>query len=314
MTAPYRPDRQHLCASGIGAAAVALIAVCSLFLSACYVPLPGPPGIPRSLPSLGLPQPSSPSPPSSGSPSGGGSSGGGSGGGGLGQPSLLPPSSSGPPGGGSAGGGSGLPSGGSQGGSDGSGGGSSEAGDSGSDGEGSASQGSSAGGGAGGSGSDPGDRGWVLSNELPDTAGTGDGGEGAGGDGDGGDGSESDTATGTEAGGGGGGAGDHALTEVLEDLDGQILEQQVPTRKGDQGLAGGSAGGSGDPEDTGAAPSGEPNQPPVARIPERIPPDRPDARDDDVVARQLREAAMAEKDPELRESLWEEYERYKSGL
>ena len=52
----------------------------------------------------------------------------------------------------------------------------------------------------------------------------------------------------------------------------------------------------------------------MARIPEPVPPDRPDARDDDVVARQLREAAMAEKDPELRESLWEEYRRYKSGL
>ena len=34
---------------------------------------------------------------------------------------------------------------------------------------------------------------------------------------------------------------------------------------------------------------------------------------DDIVARQIREAAMAEKDPELRAALWEEYKRYKKG-
>lgn len=44
-----------------------------------------------------------------------------------------------------------------------------------------------------------------------------------------------------------------------------------------------------------------------------IPPDIPDGSDDDVVARQIREAAMAEKDPELREKLWEEYRKYKKS-
>jgi hypothetical protein len=43
------------------------------------------------------------------------------------------------------------------------------------------------------------------------------------------------------------------------------------------------------------------------------PSDIPNGRDDDVVARQLREAAMAESDPELREALWDEYRNY-SGL
>ena len=43
-----------------------------------------------------------------------------------------------------------------------------------------------------------------------------------------------------------------------------------------------------------------------------IPPDLPDAKDDDIVARQLREAAMAEVDPILKEKLWEEYRRYTS--
>ncbi|MDH3588901.1 MAG: hypothetical protein OEQ74_05820, partial [Gammaproteobacteria bacterium] len=38
------------------------------------------------------------------------------------------------------------------------------------------------------------------------------------------------------------------------------------------------------------------------------------AQDDDIVARQLREAAMAEQDPELREALWQEYKIYKESL
>ena len=37
----------------------------------------------------------------------------------------------------------------------------------------------------------------------------------------------------------------------------------------------------------------------------------PSGNDDDVVARQLREAAEKEQDPELREKLWEEYRKYK---
>ncbi len=44
-----------------------------------------------------------------------------------------------------------------------------------------------------------------------------------------------------------------------------------------------------------------------------VPADIPDGRDDDVVARQLREAAENEQDPELREKLWDEYRRYKSS-
>ncbi len=37
------------------------------------------------------------------------------------------------------------------------------------------------------------------------------------------------------------------------------------------------------------------------------------AEDDDVVARQLREAAEQETDPEVKEKLWEEYRKYKEG-
>lgn len=43
------------------------------------------------------------------------------------------------------------------------------------------------------------------------------------------------------------------------------------------------------------------------------PADIPDGSDDDVIARQLREAAEKEADPELKKKLWEEYRRYKKG-
>jgi hypothetical protein len=47
--------------------------------------------------------------------------------------------------------------------------------------------------------------------------------------------------------------------------------------------------------------------------PNTVPADIPDGSDDDVVARQLREAAMKETDPELKEKLWQEYRNYKKG-
>jgi hypothetical protein len=62
--------------------------------------------------------------------------------------------------------------------------------------------------------------------------------------------------------------------------------------EGGGGVGGGAMGGSG---------------------PNTVPADIPDGRDDDIVARQLREAAMKETDPELRERLWEEYRQYKKS-
>ncbi|MFT4713810.1 MAG: hypothetical protein ACI8W1_002303, partial [Candidatus Azotimanducaceae bacterium] len=44
-----------------------------------------------------------------------------------------------------------------------------------------------------------------------------------------------------------------------------------------------------------------------------IPANIPDGQDDDIVAQQLREAAISETDVELQAKLWEEYARYKSG-
>ena len=57
---------------------------------------------------------------------------------------------------------------------------------------------------------------------------------------------------------------------------------------------------------------GEGNVP--ARSHSRVPPDLVDARGDDIIARQLREAAMKEDDPELREKLWDEYRKYRRDL
>ena len=44
------------------------------------------------------------------------------------------------------------------------------------------------------------------------------------------------------------------------------------------------------------------------------PQDIQDSRDDDIVARQLREAASREADPVLREKLWDEYRKYRKGI
>jgi hypothetical protein len=48
-------------------------------------------------------------------------------------------------------------------------------------------------------------------------------------------------------------------------------------------------------------------------LPSGTPEDIPDGSDDDVVARQIREAAEKETDPELKKKLWQEYKRYKAG-
>jgi hypothetical protein len=45
-----------------------------------------------------------------------------------------------------------------------------------------------------------------------------------------------------------------------------------------------------------------------------VPEDVPSPQGDDIVAQQLREAAAAETDPDLRAKLWDEYKKYKAGL
>ena len=73
---------------------------------------------------------------------------------------------------------------------------------------------------------------------------------------------------------------------------GESAGERSGEQGGGGGVGGGAAGGSG---------------------PNTVPADIPDGRDDDIVARQLREAAMKETDPELRERLWEEYRQYKQS-
>ena len=72
----------------------------------------------------------------------------------------------------------------------------------------------------------------------------------------------------------------------------------------------GDGGGSGN----GSVGGGQPS--PMAgmtqeQIQERTPDDVPTMVDDDIIARQLREAALVEDDPALRERLWDEYRKYK---
>ena len=76
------------------------------------------------------------------------------------------------------------------------------------------------------------------------------------------------------------------------------------------GASGGSAGGGGG--GGGAAGSSDPLAGmSEGEIAKRTPDDIEVIMDDDIVAKQLREAALAEEDPELRERLWEEYRKYK---
>ena len=107
------------------------------------------------------------------------------------------------------------------------------------------------------------------------------------------------------AGGGGAGGGDGE-----GDGDGD---------SGEYGAAGGEAGegngqvatGEGDSSDyDGSAGSGSTRPAGKGQPP---PPGTPDGSDDDVVARQLREAAEKETDPVLKKKLWEEYRKYKEG-
>jgi hypothetical protein len=150
-----------------------------------------------------------------------------------------------------------------------------------------------------------------------------------------------------------GAALDGRLSSSLSEFDGIILKEQelLDARReaagagggggsaaggsgngagesGEEGL--GSDGGSGMSRRGGVTTGGSPDAPPEATevtdeggspvetgmsqtTNGRVPPDVGDGHDDDIVARQLREAAMKEEDPELREKLWEEYRKYKGG-
>ena len=96
-------------------------------------------------------------------------------------------------------------------------------------------------------------------------------------------------AAGSVAIGGGGGSGGAAGGQRQP----QTIEEASTATAGAVAAVGSPSTSSGEPQETFPPPE-----------------DIPSGRDDDVVARQLREAAMTEPDPELREALWEEYRNY----
>ena len=82
-----------------------------------------------------------------------------------------------------------------------------------------------------------------------------------------------------------------------------------PTESEEPDFGGGMASaGSGS---VGGGIGGRSGAPPTDGAKYPAPPDIPNGNDDDVVARQLREAAMREPDPAIREKLWAEYRKYK---
>jgi len=83
---------------------------------------------------------------------------------------------------------------------------------------------------------------------------------------------------------------------------------------GSSAEAGSEAGGGGEQNAKGEFEGGDLDESDrdgamVGNIPEDIP---ADGSGDDQVARQLREAAMAEQDPDIREALWDEYRKQMS--
>lgn len=122
---------------------------------------------------------------------------------------------------------------------------------------------------------------------------------------------------------GGGQGGDAASGDGTQGASGGAQGTTTASRgtAADQGAAGGLPGGTGGAQggSQGSDGQGDPGQGGLggsagsgtAATP---PADLPDPSGDDVVARQLREAAEAERDPELRTRLWDEYRRYRSGI
>ena len=122
---------------------------------------------------------------------------------------------------------------------------------------------------------------------------------------------------------------DEQLNRGTADFDDVILQEREVIRRTASNGPAGSAETQGSGGSASTSSGGQPGAfdiPPMAgtggspsydqEIPEQVavyapPADIPDGTDDDVVARQLREAAMREPDPELREKLWDEYRKYK---
>lgn len=161
---------------------------------------------------------------------------------------------------------------------------------------------------------------WETSNQLEPQAGNSEeGGNNADGE------DESTTAS---------GSGEDEMQKVLGDLDGEIMNErnaansrandeiadagtfETETGETDSGAQDGETDGSdptSDDDQQAGKGEGEQDEPLLPETRQGVA-DTPDATDKNVVARQLKEAALAEEDPELKEKLWEEYEDYVEGL
>lgn len=97
------------------------------------------------------------------------------------------------------------------------------------------------------------------------------------------------------------GSGESASTETGEEgAQGSADEEAASEKGGDRSTGEDQVAAAKDSEAGG-----------VSKDKSAVPADIPDGKDDDIVARQLREAAEKEQDPELREKLWDEYRKYK---
>lgn len=92
-------------------------------------------------------------------------------------------------------------------------------------------------------------------------------------------------------------------------MGGSGARREPQPQTGAGGRAARSSGLGNTPDSSGTTQAGT-YRPPAGAVPTDV----PDARDDDIVARQLREAATRESDPVLREKLWQEYRKYKTGI
>ena len=125
---------------------------------------------------------------------------------------------------------------------------------------------------------------------------------------------------------------DRQLEESTRDFDGIIYDEEQRQREaardraaqtaqtpgssaepmeGEEPEFGGGGMASAGSGSVGGGIGGRSGAPPVDGAKYPPPADIPSGNDDDVVARQLREAAMREPDPAIREKLWAEYRKYK---
>ena len=130
------------------------------------------------------------------------------------------------------------------------------------------------------------------------------------GDGSGGSGDQDTIDILSPSGGGGSGVpSDEPLFEEGELSDGDVVAEnsELEARAGEGGASGGEASDS-----SVGGPGGSGGGTESAALPP-IPEDIDDGKGDDIVLRQIRDAAMKEKDPVLREKLWDEYRRIKAS-